>query len=53
MNVLIISADLVEDSEFQVPYQNLKELGHHVDIASLFSYLFILKVKMIFRKITL
>jgi PfpI family intracellular protease len=35
MRALIISADLFEDSELKIPYQSLRELGIHVDIASI------------------
>ena len=35
MEALIISADLFEDSELEIPYQNLRKLGLTVDIASL------------------
>ena len=35
MRALIISADLFEDSELKIPYQFLRELGIHVDIASI------------------
>ncbi|WP_295420418.1 type 1 glutamine amidotransferase domain-containing protein [Sulfurovum sp.] len=35
MKALIISADLFEDSELQIPYQYLQESGVSVDIASL------------------
>lgn len=35
MKALIISADLFEDSELKIPYQSLRELGIHVDIASI------------------
>ncbi len=35
MRALIITADLFEDSELKIPYQSLRELGIHVDIASL------------------
>lgn len=35
MRALIIIADLFEDSELKIPYQSLRELGIHVDIASL------------------
>lgn len=35
MKALIISADLFEDSELQVPYQQLMALGLEVDISSL------------------
>ena len=35
MKALIISADLFEDSELKIPYQYLRELGIHVDIASI------------------
>lgn len=35
MKALIISADLFEDSELKIPYQSLRELGIHVDIASM------------------
>ena len=35
MHALIISADLFEDSELEVPYRELLALGLQVDIASL------------------
>ena len=35
MRALIISADLFEDSELKIPYQQLRKLGASVDIASL------------------
>lgn len=35
MKALIIIADLFEDSELKIPYQSLRELGIHVDIASI------------------
>ena len=35
MRALIISADLFEECELKVPYQALRELGIHVDIASI------------------
>jgi len=35
MRALIISADLFEDSELKIPYQFLRDLGIHVDIASI------------------
>lgn len=35
MRALIISADLFEDSELQIPYQELQKAGFDVDIASL------------------
>ena len=35
MRALIISADLFEDSELEIPYQYLRELGIYVDITSL------------------
>jgi len=35
MRVLIISADLFEDSELKVPYEILKKSGAEIDIASL------------------
>ena len=35
MRALIISADLFEDSELNIPYQYLRELGISVDIVSL------------------
>ena len=34
MRALIISADLFEECELKIPYQSLRELGIHVDIAS-------------------
>jgi len=35
MRALIITADLFEDSELQIPYRDLQEFGLSVDIASL------------------
>jgi len=35
MKALIISADLFEECELKIPYQALRELGIHVDIASI------------------
>ena len=35
MRALIISADFYEDSELKIPYQSLRDLGIHVDIASI------------------
>jgi len=35
MRALIISADLFEECELKIPYQSLRELGIHVDIASI------------------
>lgn len=35
MRALIISGDLFEDSELEIPYQYLRELGIYVDITSL------------------
>lgn len=35
MKVLIVSADLFEDSELEVPYKMLKESGAEVDVASI------------------
>jgi PfpI family intracellular protease len=34
MRALIMSADFFEDCELKIPYQSLRELGIHVDIAS-------------------
>ena len=34
MNILILSADLFEDSELSVPFARLREAGMHVDIGS-------------------
>jgi len=35
MRALIVSADLFEECELKIPYQSLRELGIHVDIASI------------------
>ena len=35
MRALIISADFFEDCELKIPYQFLRELGIHIDIASI------------------
>jgi len=35
MRALIISTDFYEDSELKIPYQSLRDLGIHVDIASI------------------
>jgi putative intracellular protease/amidase len=35
MRALIITADLFEDSELEIPYQTLRKLGLNVDIVSI------------------